>query len=251
MASSASDSLRAMRELPVSMRSRLSVLGDLQTLYELLDELEDFIGGKKSFKEIKQLTNRPRSGVYFVFETNEMRTTNPRAMRITRVGTHAIDGGGRTLLDRLEDHWASPGRSCSRRSSIMRKHIGRALIETSGGQLRAPSWGRRGGLSKAEQEDERKVETRVREYIGDMQLLWVAIDEGPSRSLIERGSIGLLSNCLEPIDIPSRDWLGIHSGRAEIRRSGLWNVHHVRHEYDSEFLEHFEKCVRRMTFRST
>ena len=233
------------------MRSRSSVPGDLERLYELLDELEDFIGGKKYFKEVEQVTNRPRSGVYFVFETDEMRTTNPGAMRITRVGTHAIDGGGRTLLDRLEDHWDSPGRSCSRRSSIMRNHIGRALIEKSRGQLSAPSWGRRGELSKAEHEEERKVETQVTEYIGNMQLIWVAIDEGPSRSLIERSSIGLLSNCFEPIDIPSRDWLGTHSGRAEIRRSGLWNVHHVRHEYHSEFLGHFENCVRRMTSRST
>jgi hypothetical protein len=34
-------------------------------------------------------------------------------------------------------------------------------------------------------------------------------------------AIALLSNKLKPIDPPSSDWLGLHSGRQEVRESGL------------------------------
>lgn len=229
--------------MPISMKTRLEVICDLGRLYEMINELEDCIGGKRRFNEIEQETNRPRSGVYFVFEPNEMRSVDSSEMRITRVGTHAINGEGRTLLDRLGDHWAFPDKSRSHRNSIMRKHIGRSLMNISEGQLRIPSWGRRGAVSETEREEERRLETLVTEHIGDMHLLWVAIDDSSSRSLIERNCIGLLSNHLQPIDKPSLNWLGMHSGRIEIGRSGLWNVHYVNHDYDPDFLRSLRKYV--------
>ena len=72
-----------------------------------------------------------------------------------------------------------------------------------------------------------------RQYIASLPFLWLAVDDAPStaseRGVIEAGSIGLLSNFEVPaIDAPSPAWLGRHTDREAIRRSGLWNVNHVR-----------------------
>ena len=54
-------------------------------------------------------------------------------------------------------------------------------------------------------------------------------------SLLHRAdSIALLSNELEPLNSPSPSWLGRHSPREEIRRSGLWNLDYVWERYDPD-----------------
>jgi hypothetical protein len=60
---------------------------------------------------------------------------------------------------------------------------------------------------------------------------------GSDRSRIERDAIALLSNMhKDAIDLASPDWLGLHSPYAEVRESGLWNVHHVGDRCDPTFL---------------
>jgi len=49
------------------------------------------------------------------------------------------------------------------------------------------------------------------------------------------------------IDRPSANRLGHHAVRAEIRRSGLWNVDHVDDHYDPSFLQTLARLVDRMS----
>jgi hypothetical protein len=69
-----------------------------------------------------------------------------------------------------------------------------------------------------------------------MPFLWLSIedDAGPHRlrSYIERNSIALLSNYHKlALDPPSQSWLGHHSHRERVRKSGLWNQNHVDELY--------------------
>jgi hypothetical protein len=76
---------------------------------------------------------------------------------------------------------------------------------------------------------------------------WLAIDppgRGSERGLIERHSIGLLSNFnCDPLDPPSQNWLGRFCNRKRVRKSGLWNNEHVDGSYDATFLNLLERCA--------
>lgn len=81
----------------------------------------------------------------------------------------------------------------------------------------------------------------VSQYIGAMPFLWVAANDaaGPEsvRVYLERNAIALLSNSNNPAsDTPSPGWLGHLCPRDKVRRSGLWNSHHVDENYDPAFL---------------
>ena len=97
-------------------------------------------------------------------------------------------------------------------------------------------------------------ERRVSAYLGSMSVLWVEIPDeaGPqsSRAYIERNAIGLLSNNMRPFDPPSKTWLGLHSPRAEIRNSGLWNLNYVHEQYDPVFLDALAAFVSQTIKRS-
>ncbi len=81
-----------------------------------------------------------------------------------------------------------------------------------------------------------------------MSLLWVAIDHelgtASMRGYIERNAIALLSNFgKEPLDAPSENWLGHHSDRERVRKSGLWNSNHVDEAFDPAFLDPLARLV--------
>ena len=63
------------------------------------------------------------------------------------------------------------------------------------------------------------------------------------RARLEKNSIALLSNRLEPVDAGDPGWLGCFSPREAIRRSHLWNVNHVDEAYDPGFLDDLEEAV--------
>ncbi len=82
-----------------------------------------------------------------------------------------------------------------------------------------------------------------------MRLLWLNVDDPPGpdsrRATLERNTIALLSNYNEPgPDSPSSGWLGRHSDRERVRRSGLWNNQHVEESYDRGFLDVLEGLIR-------
>ena len=68
-------------------------------------------------------------------------------------------------------------------------------------------------------DNERFMEMAVSDVIRGMPLLWLAVEDAAGREslrgYIERNSIALLSNYgKEPIDPPSKSWLGNHCARA-------------------------------------
>ena len=84
-----------------------------------------------------------------------------------------------------------------------------------------------------------------------MPFLWLAIEDEPGpaslRGYIERNSIALLSNfSKEPLDPPSRTWLGYLCNRDRVRASGLWNSNHVDEAYEPAFLDTLARLIDQM-----
>ena len=110
------------------------------------------------------------------------------------------------------------------------------------------SWGVGQAATREMRLREGEQERQVSEYIGNLQILWLAIlDEASAdsdRAYLEQNCIALLSGTRGPLDPPTSSWLGNWSPRSSIRSSGLWNVDYVDRTYDSHFLEVFEAYVR-------
>jgi hypothetical protein len=135
--------------------------------------------------------------------------------------------------------------------SIFRLLVGEAILRRDGGRIE--SWGigqspgaaaRRLGIARDTLRDvEQPVEAEVTAAISAMPFVWVATAPGARdrRAVIEAGSIALLSNLdRDALDAASPGWLGHHSGRPRVRRSGLWNNDHVEKVPDPAFLDVLE-----------
>ena len=190
----------------------------------------------------------PSRGVYFFGEGDEMRTDSGRGRRVVRVGTHALTTGSKsTLWGRLSQHKGQvKSGGGNHRGSIFRLLVGGALIAKKG--LTFPSWGKGNSARGPTRAAEAPLECQVSGVINAMPLLWLAIHDPPGpeseRGYIERNSIALLSNAQgPPLDLPSQNWLGRHSDREKVIRSGLWNQRHVEDGYDPAFLDRLEQLV--------
>src|SRR5207302_379079 len=130
------------------------------------------------------------------------------------------------LWTRLSQHRGQPSTGGgNHRGSIFRLIVGAALIRRDG--FDSPTWGKGSTAERQVRSVELALEREVSRVIGDMSFLWLDIEDeaGPEsqRGYIERNSIALLSNYNKPaIDPPSTCWLGSHSDRERVRRSGLW-----------------------------
>lgn len=241
----------------------MSRTDDLIRLYRILDRLEVLSDGKRFLAQLSPSRAWPRRGVYFFFEPGEIRAGSGHGQRLVRVGTHALGVGARsTLHQRLRQHAGrSSGLGGNHRGSIFRLLVGEALI-TRGDCLPCPSWGLKGDIGKAAEMlstqraelavAEAPIETAVSEYLGRLPFLWLPIDDEPGpeslRGYIERNVIALTSSLHEPmVDPPSPSWLGLHSGRDKVRRSGLWNQRHVDENYEPLFLDVLEAAIERGT----
>jgi hypothetical protein len=232
---------------------------DLIRFYDLLDELEGRLGGKRVLSECDGRMGWPQRGIYFFFETGEARSDTGAGPRVTRVGTHALAARSSSKLwTRLSQHrgQARSGGG-NHRGSIFRLLVGAAMLKRDG-VTEPKSWGLKRdalaaalqtGLTRAQlKEAELAHEIAVSEYIGAMPFLWLGINDAPGpdsdRGLIERNAIALLSNYgKDPCDPPSDNWLGHNSDRERVRRSGMWNNNHVDEDYDPGFLAVVEKHV--------
>ena len=233
----------------------------LEQFYEIMEALETKLGGKKSLVNCTGGMDWPERGVYFFFQNSEHRKDSGHGLRVVRIGTHALKSGSRTSLwNRLSNHQGSPrSGGGNHRGSIFRLLIGEALIRSEG--LNIPTWGigndprqtaqKLGTNRETVKAGEHPLEQRVTNLIGTMPFLWVAIDDSPGpeslRGVIETHSIGLLSNYdKSTLDPPSERWLGFHTSRERVRRSGLWNSNHVDESYDPAFLHVLERLVKNM-----
>ena len=221
----------------------------LARFYELLDRLEDKLGGAHRLSKCNGKMDWPPRGVYFFCEAGEARRHSGDGPRIVRVGTHALKAGGKTTLwNRLSQHKgvAKTGGG-NHRGSIFRSLVGAALIKKHRYDV-YPRWGMGSNAPKEVREAEHPLEQAVSAVIGDMPFLWLEVDDEPGphscRGYIERNAIGLLSNYRrEPIDPPSPGWLGCYSNGDKVRKSGLWNSNHVDDDYDPAFLDCLERLI--------
>ena len=221
--------------------------------YGLMEELEHRIGGRRRVADTTGRMLWPGRGVYFFFEPGEMRSGSGDGSRVVRIGTHALKAGSRTKLwDRLRQHRGGLNPlGGNHRGSVFRLLVGDALMECSP-TLRVATWGQRKTSARQFREGERPLEGHVSRCIGEMSVLFVTVDDTPGadslRGFIERKSIALLSSYVEsPVDLPSKNWLGRHSTRERVRRSGLWNNDHVEECADPQFLDVLADLVRKTT----
>ena len=226
---------------------------DTARFYDLLDRLAVRVGGLRVLADCTGRMKWPQRGVYFFYEDGETRSGSGSGPRVVRVGTHALVSGSRSSLwRRLAQHRGSArSRGGNHRGSIFRLLVGGALARRGDLPL-PPSWGRRGrptGLDRAAlKRDESGLEALVSRRIGAMPFLWLGVDDAPGpgsrRAPIERNAIALLSGYAESaLDPPSPGWLGLHSDRKPVCRSGLWNNRHVDESYDPLFLDVLEELV--------
>ena len=230
----------------------MSKISCLDRFYDLLDELEEKVGGHRRLGGCHGKMDWPERGVYFFFEPGEMRSVKVYSSRVVRVGTHALTTKSKTTLwNRLSQHRGIRASGGGRhRGSVFRKLAGDAMGQKSPG-LMPDSWGQGQKAPKAICDKEHSHEVRVSKYLGDMTLLFVSIPDAPGpesmRGIIESNAIALLSGCREPSpDKPSSTWLGNHSTREKVRHSGLWNNRHVDERYKPSFLDDFEKLIKAM-----
>jgi hypothetical protein len=229
-------------------------LNDLVRFYDHLDALERKLSGKRKLANCTGKLAWPARGVYFFFEEGEERSHSGQGQRVVRVGTHAVSTGSKsTLWNRLSTHRGTAKTAGgNHRGSIFRLLVGTALA-TRTPELACPMWGQGNSAPKAIRDAEIALEAAVSKYLGNMSLLWLDVDDTPSktseRGLIERNSIGLLSNfgksSGERLDPPSKGWLGSLSDREKVRTSGLWNNNHVDEAYDASFLNVLDRLIQR------
>ncbi len=219
---------------------------DLDRLYRALDRLEKEIGGKRTMANCTGEQSWPHSGIYLFLEPNEYRTDGTE-LRIVRVGTHGVSRGSRaTLWNRLRTHRGGSDGSGNHRGSIFRLHVGAALSARDR-SLAVPSWGIGQSANAVIRRKEDRLERAVSQYIGTMQIIWLAINDDSSptsdRAYLERNIIGLLVGESGPIDRPSRGWLGEFSPNKRIRKSGLWNLQFLDYSYSPDFLDILDEYV--------
>ena len=217
----------------------------LDEFYELLDDLERRLGGKRLLETCNSRMKWPQRGVYFFFENDELREDG-RTPRVVRVGTHALRPSSSTLWGRLAQHRGTDGGSMpgggNHRGSIFRRHVGAALLAAGkSSQCVRETWGEGSTATRAVREHEYELERDVSNHIRRMSFLWLGVDDGPSpssdRGTIERGAISLLSNLdRDVVDPCSPKWLGRSSDRRTIVESGVWNVNHVGESQNIAFL---------------
>jgi len=219
---------------------------DLNRFYLALDQLRQQKGGFRLLRDSTGKSGWPTKGIYFFFENGEYRKGSD-ALRVVRVGTHALTDTSKTKLwGRLRSHKGQGSGGGNHRGSIFRKRIGQALLNRAanlGEDLSCLTWGEGSTAPLSIRNGEEFLETEVSKRVGD-----ISVDDAPgkasSRGLLERNCIALLSNYQKiPLDPPSAGWLGLHSEIDTIRDSGLWNTDCVKEPYQPEFLGLLETFV--------
>ena len=225
---------------------------DLDRFYGLLAILEQQCGGKRQLADCNGQSNWPKRGIYFFFENGETRADGAGA-RVTRVGTHALRPSKSTLWGRLSQHRGTTGGTMpgggNQRGSIFRHHVGTALLASGEWpEGMDETWAIANNASTVIRQSEYQLEKAVTQYIGLMPFLWLEIDDPPSaqsdRGVIETGAISLLSNYERTaIDAPSTTWLGKQARSELVKKSGLWNVNHVKDSSSDRFIDTLEKYI--------
>ena len=229
--------------------------GERSVRHDELDTLDRFYAalnalierqGLLTLRERLQRRDLPRRGVYFFFDERERRS-RVDALRVVRVGTHALNRGARsTLRGRLRQHLGTRAGYGNHRGSVFRLHVGAALLARDGSSLE--TWGVGSSARADVRQGEREHERRVSQYVAKLRVVTLGIEDDPGpeslRGYVERNAIALLANVGRAMDPPSAGWLGHLAQRSQVRDSGLWNVNHVGSCVDPAFPEGLRALVR-------
>jgi len=219
----------------------------IERFYDSINKLAYYFPYRK-LKECNGNIWWPEQGIYLFYEKGELRNNNEP--RVVRIGTHGISKGSKTTLwNRLKTHKGTNEGFGNHRGSVFRKLIGQALINRDHLKDKYINWGIGNNATKDIKEIEKPLEYRVSEIIGEMPFLFLEIKGEASsnnmRAFIETNTIALLSNVnkQQPIDKPSKDWLGLFTKNKKIINSGLWNRNDVDKKYDPFFLDKLDEFI--------
>ena len=168
----------------------------------------------------------PPNGIYVLYEVDEI---GHGADRIVRIGTHT---GEAQLQPRLQQHFMKENKD----RSIFRKNIGRALLAKKGDSF-LEDWNidlttrkaRERYAANIDKEKLKAIEVKVTDYIQRSFSFVVApIQDKNMRLMIESKLISTVSWCNSCQSSPA--WLGQHSPKEKIQRSGLWLVNELYKE---------------------
>ncbi|MBK8064302.1 MAG: hypothetical protein IPK29_09830 [Betaproteobacteria bacterium] len=160
-------------------------LRDLDRLYALISRL----ASRRNCID-PQLVSRssktvPQKGIYFFFQQDEFRMTQPLEMRVVRIGTHAVSKGSKsTLWNRLRTHRGAVDGSGNHRGSIFRLHVGDALLRKLKTESRFPEWGVGQSANAAIRDMEKEMELEVSKTISSMPVQWLNIEMRRPRTVI-------------------------------------------------------------------
>lgn len=215
-------------------------------LYSRIDTLVSQTDGIRLFRECNSKMYWPKKGVYLFVDYNEFSPVSANIPKIVRVGTHGVSSGSKTCLwDRLKTHQGLKNGGGSHRSSVFRLHVGNALIKRDG--IQCSTWALGQNASKEVRFSEQYLEKMVSEYIGDLGVIFIDInDESSSQSLrafVESNLIAVLSTINYSMDFSSPDWLGYFSNKSEIRGSSLWNINATSAKLSPDFFTQLDVCI--------
>lgn len=158
----------------------------------------------------------PNNGIYFWYEKGEIRQGG--GQRVTRVGTHIKQN---RLRDRIRQHYNS-----NREASVFRKHIGGALMQLSNEpESEIKEWYKARRSTRFKDPKFQKYEELVTKQIKSGSYRILKVEDPNTRIQLEEKLIALFSHCNHCK--PSKNWLGNHAYRQEVRKSGLWNTEHT------------------------
>lgn len=225
----------------------------LAQFYRKLGVLKERTGGPFYLSDVDGAMDWPDRGIYVFFDESTDPEIDPVSeWHITRIGTVGVsEGSSSSLWQRLRTHRGTTsgryadGGNC--RGSIFRLHIGKSLIEKESLEDKYPHWGvpHRNlpeDLSTAEvRAQEHPLELRVSEHIRKLPFLVIDIPGEPhadcDRSRLEKNLIALVSHARRTNpNLRKDDWVGHHSPRAEINKTGLWNIAHVNSFYTDSII---------------
>lgn len=172
----------------------------------------------------------PRNGIYILFEQGEM---GHQGDRIVRIGTHT---GDNQLRSRLKQHFIRENKD----RSIFRKNIGRAILnQTQDPFLEHWELDLTTRAAKEKYQDiinfdkQAQIEKQVTSYIqNNFTFVVFEVISKAQRLELESRIISTVSWCDECF--PSNTWLGAHSPKEKIRKSGLWLVNELYKQELSE-----------------
>ncbi|WP_312622172.1 hypothetical protein [Haloarcula sp. 1CSR25-25] len=224
-------------------------------LYQVLGRLRDKIDGPYRLADLDGTFDWPERGIYWFFSPESSLSSGSVAdNRLTRIGTVGVsEGSSNTLWNRLRQHRGNKRGKYSgggnHRGSILRLHVGAALIEKHDWYDEYPHWGEPNPDAPTTEvrEQEHELEQKVTEYIEALPFLYVNVsgEPGPEsdRATIEASTIAMVSHYRRTANPADLDWLGYHSPKPEIYRSGLWNIQHISELFDPSVISLLDEYV--------